>query len=106
MAKKLISKLDGRNLGFGYFEYSAVVPILFPVYNNKQVFYKWRNWCWENWGASKEVHHWLEDIRETSGLRMPAESHNNHWAWQNDDYNCRIFLKTDSEAGLFLLKWG
>jgi len=76
--------------------------IIFGLQESYQKFYEWRNWCWQTWGPSKELQHWLEDLRNPNQL---AVSHNEQWCWQNDEYATRIYLRTDKELSIFLLKW-
>jgi len=50
-----------------------------------------RDWCWEQWGSSREAD-------------MPGQP-NKHWAWLVDNYKMRIYLGGDNEYTLFALKW-
>ena len=98
---KKFFKLDGRHTGFRHFAY--YIPLKYTIDINDQIFYLYRNWCWETWGPSKELVYWLEDIRHP--MILPV-SHNAHWAWQNDEYATRLYLRTEKELSIFLLKWG
>ena len=98
--KKFI-KLDKRHTGEVHFDY--YIP--FNRYSNgtnNQSFYIYRNWCWETWGSSKELVYWLKDEK----YPIIPVSHNDHWCWQNDEYATRIYLSTEKELSIFLLKWG
>lgn len=95
-------KLDKRHTGYGYFKHAVSYRYLQSFYNGKQQFFLHRNWFWETYGPSKEIYDWLKDISKNAAT---AESHNEHWAWQNDEHECRIFLRTDAELAMFLLKW-
>jgi hypothetical protein len=97
------TKLDRRHTGYGHFTYYVKPRVSYLEYNNKQTFHEWRDWCWETWGSSKEIDEWLRDIRTRTLAK--SVSHNEHWVWQNDEHSCRIFLRTDAELALFLLKW-
>lgn len=103
----MFHKLDRRNTGYGNWTYYLNKPrmgnsIIFGLQESYQKFYEWRNWCWQTWGPSKELQHWLEDLRNPNQL---AVSHNEQWCWQNDEYATRIYLRTDKELSIFLLKW-
>lgn len=105
--KKIFKKLDKRNTGFGHWTYYINRPsrnslISYPsLYESQQIFFAWREWCWQTWGPSKELVDWLEDTRQTT----EAVSHNKHWCFQNDQYSTRIYLRTDKELSMFLLRW-
>lgn len=103
---RLFKKLDKRNTGFGHWMYYINRPkryynSAFTLHQSQQVFFGWREWCWKTWGASKELVDWLEDKRQTTEL----VSHNEHWCFQNDQYATRIYLRSDKELSLFLLRW-
>lgn len=103
---KIFTKLDRRNTGFGYWEYYINRPKRafnsnLSLYECQQTFFSWREWCWQTWGPSKELDDWLEDIRQNKD----AVSHNEYWCFQNRDYSTRIYLKSNKELSLFLLKW-
>lgn len=106
MKQKLFKKLDKRNTGFNHWNYyvnrSVRNTITYPsLYERQQLFFKWREWCWQTWGPSKELEDWLEDTKQD---KTPT-SHNEHWCFQNTDYATRIYLRSDKELSLFLLKW-
>lgn len=97
----IIKKLDRRNTGHKNFKY--YVKFSFEVRNN---FHEVREWCWDTWGASKELSEWLYDDRlSKSHVTVPIYCQNDHWAWQNDNYYCRIYLREDPEMVFFKLRW-
>lgn len=103
---KLFKKLDKRNTGHNHWGYYINRPkrhynSTFTLHQSQQVFFNWREWCWSTWGPSKELVDWLEDRRQTT----EPVSHNEHWCFQNDQYATRIYLRTDKELSLFLLRW-
>jgi hypothetical protein len=71
---------------------------------SRQLFNSWRAWCWESWGASKELEDWLDDVIYR-GEAHELQSHNEHWSWTNTMDQSRIYLRGDAELTLFLLKW-
>jgi len=111
MAKKLFKKLDRRNTGFGEWKYYLNRPYdpTLGHFDSKQHFFKWRAWCWSTWGDSKELIEWMSDRHSVNKYMLPIikdfASHNEHWCWQNDQYSCRIYLRSDIELSHFLLSW-
>ena len=107
---KIYKKLDARNTGYADWKYYLINPSRFSngTYltssQANQKFYAWREWCWDTWGSSKELHAWLKD--KNSLINMSGLScQNEHWVWQNNEHYMRIYLKGDEEMTLFLLKW-
>lgn len=104
---KFYTKLDRRNTGFSqwkyYIDFYKNVRLM-SIPFKKQEFNSWRIWCWDTWGASKELDEWLEDLKNIN-TNIALIAHNEHWCWQNSDYNTRIYLRTDKELSQFLLKW-
>lgn len=97
---KLI-RLDRRHKGYPDWAYFAHNPIYTPVRERIQLFCAWREWCWQTWGASKELgaftHYDLFDGEHCS---------NPHWCWLSDDHGRRrIYLRTDQDASAFSLQW-
>ena len=114
MKYKIFKRLDRRNTGFGHWEYYLDRPRflhtsqphyssnIMKLYDSQQQFFKWREWCWKTWGSSKELDDWLEDLRNP---RDQIIGHNEHWCWQHNQYNTRIYLRSDKELSIFLLQW-
>jgi len=104
---KIYTKMDSRYKGFPEFKYcidgkSKFKGIGGKDTSRKELFYLWRIWCWDTWGPSKELNDWLEDQRDLLHIHIAS---NHSWCWVNDDFATRIYLRTDSELTLFLLKW-
>ncbi len=74
--------------GFGNFKYVAK----FRKRGDREMFISIRNWCWEQWGPSCELEFWKEDVN-------PA------WAWAVSEFETKIYIDSDKEAGWFSLKW-
>lgn len=92
-----VKKLDKRNTGYGKFKYAVNSTSLYA-----KEFYEIRAWMWDTWGASKELKDWMLDFR----ISIDAVGcQNEHWCWQNDEYNRRLYLRTDKELVLFRLRW-
>lgn len=108
MTKKIFKKLDKRNTGHGYWKYYVNRSFYYSgnivsLYQANQLFYSWREWCWSTWGPSKELDAWLEDYRH-----FPSDntvSHNEQWCFQHNQFATRIYLRTDKELSMFLLRW-
>ena len=109
MKSRLHTKLDARYKGYPQWTYCVNRPERTSIfyragtrYESMQIFFQWRRWCWETWGPSKELYEWLDDM---TPRQVGIEDHNDHWCWLNDQYSTRIYLRTDAELTLFLLRW-
>lgn len=109
MKNKIFTKLDRRHNGFHYWKYYVNRPNtdygkMLTLYGSQSIFFQWREWCWAQWGPSKELDDWLEDLRNPH-LADQYISHNEHWCFQHNQYSTRIYLRDDKELSTFLLKW-
>lgn len=95
-----LKKLDRRNTGYLHWKYYAECESSESRAKIMVLFYDWRAWCWEQWGASKELHGY-----SYYDLFDGIHSSNPHWCWLSDGYKPRIYLRGDSEASMFTLKW-
>lgn len=104
--KTKLKKLDKRHHGFNYWKFYVEKPYVYydTVYPNdgKILFFKWRTWCWENFGPSKEVESYNKD-----DLFDDKNCSNSRWAWMADYHNSRfrIYFCDDSTASIFSLRW-
>jgi hypothetical protein len=104
MRPKLVT-LDRRNNGHGFWKYYVKADTFVPKMSvsgqsRRQYFFEWREWCWNTWGPSKEVLEFgSNDVFDNKFCS------NAHWCWQNEQYVVRIYLKSDDEAALFMLRW-
>jgi len=80
-------KLDRRMNGYGDFKYTARFML-----TEKDRFCEMREWCWEQWGPSREFNLWSADKNPT-------------WCWHMDDYRMQLYFATDKEYSFWLLKW-
>jgi hypothetical protein len=73
-------------------------------------FHDVRDWCWQTWGASKELDEWLLYDRNHPSWRFANEEltncQNPYWCWVNDDHRRRIMLTGPEEVALFKLRFG
>lgn len=94
--------LDRRHKGFTMWKYYIHRPKRIPLEQSKILFYNWRNWCWSEWGPSKELEEYT-----TADLFDNYNSSNSHWCWTSDrNFGIhRIYLRSDLEATAFALKW-
>lgn len=109
MKNKIFKKLDKRNNGFGHWKYYVDRPKsnygqFLTLFTSRNIFFQWREWCWTQWGPSKELDDWLEDLRHPQ-LADQYASHNKHWCFVHNQYSTRIYLRDDKELSTFLLKW-
>jgi hypothetical protein len=93
-------KLDARFKGYSDWKYVISPKRGQTMVSRRQDFLRIREWCWNTWGPSKEIDFWLDDKKVAEALGQNA-----HWAWQNDLYNARIYLRTDKELAQFYLTW-
>lgn len=96
-----LTKLDRRHTGYLLWQYYVERVYTVPYREAKRLFFDWREWCWEQWGPSKELNNF-----EYNDLFDGMHSSNPHWCWLNDsNHRCRIYLRTEQEASMFTLKW-
>lgn len=97
---KLIT-LDRRHSGYGVWKYYIERPYIKPLEQSKVIFYLWRNWCWEQWGCSKELEEYtIVDLFDGIHCSNPK------WCWTNDrSHGARIYFKDDGAAAAFTLRW-
>lgn len=101
MSIKLL-QLDGRHLGHKVFKYS--VKLRYNV-DSEEDFVKIREWCWNSYGPSRELDLCL-DPRYNQTLGEPIWSwHAPRTSYLNSRPYPRIYLATDKEAAIFLLRW-
>ena len=109
MSKKIYIELDARYKGYPYWKYLVPRPNrtsfmgVTTRYESVQIFHAWRKWCWVTWGPGKELSDWQEDQIDRNGI--DAVSSNDHWCWVNDATCTRIYLHSDAELVMFLLRW-
>ena len=99
MKKLFLKTLDKRNKGFKNWKYYVLIH---SSYNRpeKVLFCNMREWCWTNWGPSKELNSY-----DSNDLFDGVNCSNPRWCWQNDQFTTRIYLKGDAESIAFTLKW-
>lgn len=83
-------KLDRRYNGYSMFKYAVEFP---NVEMGK--FCEVREWFWENFGSSREYDKW----------HLGAQCKNPRWAWDCDEFKNRIYVGTEKEYSMFLLKF-
>ena len=82
-----IQRLDRRFAAFGSFDFG-----IFYTRDQRWDFVNQRNWCWATMGPATELeNHWLNI--------------DSVWAWEFNQWNTRLYLKSDKELGYFKLKW-
>lgn len=100
MSAKLV-KLDQRHKGHSEWQY-MVESRLWPSQNRVKEFCTWREWCWQQWGASKEL-----DEFDHYDLFDGKSSSNPYWCWlgNSPNHGRRIYFRTQAEATAFSLFW-
>ena len=88
--KYKVTKLDKRHNGHTWYKYS-VSPATRDYHESRAAVIAARNWLWDTYGPSAE---------------LGWNSLGSIWAWDTDHSNKRIYLKSDEELTLFLLKFG
>lgn len=66
----------------------------------RQHFFQWREWCWDQWGPSKELNRYDHD-----DLFDGVACSNPKWCWLTDGWRSRIYFRSESEASMFSLRW-
>jgi hypothetical protein len=96
-----VKKTDKRMTGHTRFKYYVEITHnrSEPFGISLEKFYEVRQWCWETWGASREVDEY--NSKEFAWLADQSK----HWSWVNDQYRARLYLADKDEAALFTLKW-
>lgn len=98
--KVKITNTDKRFGAFPHFKY-CVTP-----HRNRSEFFEFREWLWQTYGPSKELREWIDDLNKHSyAFYGPVTHHNQHWCWNSDTYNRRIFLCGDQELALLKLRF-
>lgn len=101
-----IQKLDHRHKGFGKFSHRVEVDghVLDLFTKFKEI----RDWCWTNWNPSCEREMYLDMIAQTV-LKSPSTRAllPQHWAWHYDadSRDCYIYLVSEADLNMFMLKW-
>ena len=89
-------ELDKRYRGHGTWKYC----INFYGRTRINEFSKIRQWCWETWGASKEISESYDTVTfSQDGCNNPR------WCWRNENFSRRLYLRGDEEAILLTLRW-
>ena len=98
-----VKRTDKRMTGYNKFKY--YIDIKYDRNDNFtdmpviEKFFEIRQWCWETWGASREVDELNDRLNSWQGDKNP------HWSWINDAHRARLYLATPYEAALVTLKW-
>lgn len=87
--KYKVTRLDRRHTGYSFYAYS-IAPTVRTMPETADLLVELRNWCWSTYGASAEIHY----TRRGST-----------WAWDTEHGRKRIYLKSDQELALFMLKF-
>ena len=97
-----IRKTDSRFTGHDKFQYYVKIRPRFTE-SALEEFYRIGSWCWETWGPAREVN---AKVANDYIENKFTDDLNEQWAWLNDDYRARIYLKGKEEVAMFRLRWG
>lgn len=100
-----VTKLNKRYTWHQHFSHR--VEVLRPFYNMDQQarwanFFKFRNWCTDNFGISVEAFMW--DKAQAFFPELASEK----WAWYvnvHDNYRTFIYFADETALALFKLNW-
>ena len=96
-----VRKTDKRHLANDRFKY--YVDISTADWAERKLimekFFELRQWCWENWGPSREV----TAYSDIEGCWLADQNH--AWSWVNDEHRARLYLCGKEEATYFALRW-
>jgi len=94
--KLKIHKLDRRHKGCLRFSHYITYSYGYLL-NDKLLFYKLREWCWNNFGPGLERDAFIELVDSMD--EKPV------WAWHVYDDTKRIYFVSEKEFSWFMLKW-
>ncbi len=101
MQKVKLIKLDRRYAGYPTWKYFIEQPWSATDREAKLLFYRWRTWCWEHWGPSKELQQF-----DNYDMFDNTDCSNSHWCWLHDQHRRpRLYFKTERDAVDFTLHW-
>lgn len=92
------TKLDMRFNGYPHWKYYVTMPFSTSPDERVDMFVQWREWCWNIWGASKELDFYYYVFSN-------GPCHNLHWCWSSEDDRRRIYLAKDEDLMEFTLRW-
>ena len=102
--KAVITKTDRRYTGwqsFGYVVNFKKVPWTMSSTSDRmerfELFRDVREWCTQTWGSSIEKALYLE-FKDRTLI-------NDHWSWDVDGFQYRIFLVNKKDRDWFALRW-
>lgn len=98
MLKQKLKKLDKRHTGYTFFKYL----VEFIGTERSLILAKYRSYCWNQFGPGVDVITFRKWINELTPEERMEYSINESWAWQDQDYVTRIYIKGDEE--LLLMK--
>jgi hypothetical protein len=87
-----VKQLTRQYNGYGYFKY-LIQPTEKNILNARNQLAEWREWSWSVWGSSREL------LWAITGAPDAV------WAWDSENGNRRLYLKSDAELVLFQLKF-
>lgn len=92
MKRYRIKKLTRQYNGFDHYKWLIECDVPDEIQNQHDLA-DWREFCWQTWGASREL---LWAI-----TRKPVPV----WAWDTEWRHKRLYLRSDAELSIFQLKF-
>lgn len=88
-----LKKLDRRHTGYTHFKY------LVEFVGTQRSLYlsKYRSYCWTQFGPGVDVTTFRKWVNSLSKEEIKDYAVNEHWAWHDQEYVCRIYIKGDEE---------
>lgn len=102
-----VTRLDRRHNCYGIMRYMVETTYDIQGCDNRiELFKRWREWCWEAFGAGTETK-WIVirpvDDGPNGECKMVATT---RWAWQTEYNEMRLYLQDDATLSAFMLQWG
>lgn len=107
--------MDHRYTGYPKFRYYINVDSKTYLHESTHIpiFLNIRDWCTQTWGVSCERNFYLDIFRWKSHASynpdqmtwLAGTDLSKNWCWSTDDYKRRIYLRSDEELALMLLRW-
>lgn len=92
MKSYTVKRITRQYNGHGHYQWLVQCGVCDEI-QNQQDLSAWREWCWQTWGASREL--------KWAITRPPVPV----WAWDTEFRHKRLYLRSDAELTLFQLKF-
>jgi hypothetical protein len=93
MVLQKLKKLDKRHTGYEYFKYC----IEFSGQQRSLLLSRTRSYCWSQFGAGVDVFTFRRWVKDLTAEEIKDYAINEQWAWHDQDYVSRVYIKGDEE---------